>query len=134
MVKAKQLEQLPGMEDPADEATVRALVDSYGYKEAAVLGWGRARAVTVLDARRREEHAILLKQAAEAPAGDAPPPPPRATTGLHREVAAQYIDAALARPDAPDALYFAVSYGVWEFDDSEIRRLAGYVAKALRQP
>lgn len=129
---AKQLDQLSGMEDLADPETIRSLVDRYGYKEAVVSLWPRSKAVVTLDARQREERIVESKRRVEE--GEEALPPPPAATGIHRALAADYLDAALAGQTGSgvDALYFAVSYGVWELTDNEIRVLAGHLSKKLR--
>lgn len=122
--------QLPGMEDPPDERTVRELVDRFGFKEEKVLTWGRSRAEVTVQTKRKEE-AIAVRKAAEAAGEEVPShAAKRPVSGAEKLTAAEYLERALASDT--DSQYLAVSYGVFDLDEAEVRKLAGWLAKRFR--
>ena len=127
MARATQLDQLPGMENPPDPATVREL-GRLGYKEAVVSLWPRSKAVTVLEARLKEEYTARRKAAER---DGAEPPPERPVMAAERADAAGYLEVALAKPGKGE-LHLALSYCSFALDDAEARRVANGFLKLFR--
>ena len=127
MARKAQLNQLPGMECYADEATVAELV-KFGRKREAVQFWSPYKAVTVLEALRREAHAVECRRAARD--GEAPPAPPDFPEA--REETALYLERALGK--GGDELLLALSYAASNLPEAGDwrRRVAGYFVKIFR--
>jgi hypothetical protein len=124
------LAQLPGMEDPPDEKDVRQLVDTFGRKEAIVLGWSKAKAKTVLEGLQREKALLEFRTATRAGQDEAGLVKPRPVMDGVRRDAADYLEQAIAR--GPVEVALALSWAVLDLQDDEQKRLAGWLVKLLR--
>ncbi len=125
----KQTEQLPGMEDPPDDQTIRTLV-RLGYKEAIVSQWPRSKAVVVMEARLKEE-AIRFNKAARYDDKPEKPLPDPYVLPAAREDAAAYLEMALESPSKGE-LHLALSYCAFALEHDEADRLAAFMAKKFR--
>jgi hypothetical protein len=121
---------LPGLDDPPEETTVRALVDVFGRSEAIVRKWTRAKAKVTLDGLRREAALIEHRSATRAGADEAGLTKPRPVQDGVRRDAADYLEQAIAR--GPVEVALALSWAVLDMQDDEQKRLAGWLVKLLR--
>jgi hypothetical protein len=105
-------------------------VDTFGRKEAVVLGWSRAKATTTLEGLKREKGLIEYRAATRAGVDEAGLVKPRPVMDWVRRDAADYLEQAISRGSVETAL--ALSWAVLDMQDDEQRRLAGWLVKLLR--
>jgi hypothetical protein len=127
----RQIDQLPGMEDPPDAATVAELVGTFKRSEAIVGRWSKAKAETILNGLRREAALAANKAAARAGADPAGLDKPRPVSTPERLMAADYLEQALVR--GPFEVALALSYAVMDLQNDEQRRLASFMVGKFRE-